>query len=415
MSLGHSRLNLKSVRDYSFVFVFIAASFPYLFPVGIYSDLQPWAFAAALGLFFTLILMSVFKNNLKTRKNDVLIFLYALVPLVYFVMVSIYFGMGIPRALFSWVSFFLFTWFGIRCPKEIPSKIIPWVLTIWAIVGSVQLFGSRQFLEFMVLRMHSSHDRGVTSLSVEPSLYACHIFLLYSTYFLTKSRVKVGSIKDLFVALISLIQLVFLAQSFSSLFFGSALFLCMIWETLRHRIVRGAILAVLLIFVIQRPQVSVQGRLGVMLETISRDPSSLIVNDESGRERAANILYPVKIFWGELPWSFGFSPLEEVIGGLRLKYQDRENFGSHFVSSRIESGLGTMIFQLGMVGVIWLLVFSGFIMFQSDLRNVLYGFGFLLLMWTSIPWATPLVGVVSGILIRNSRFGFRKPINSGQV
>ncbi|MCX6125543.1 MAG: hypothetical protein NTV34_12470 [Proteobacteria bacterium] len=132
------------------------------------------------------------------------------------------------------------------------------------------------------------------------------------------------------------------------------------------------------------------------------------MKDESVRERAANIAYPAIIIWEDIASLLGSGPSESVLAELKMNYQDKLAFGDFFVSSRISSGWGTAIFQLGLVGILWALLLTLIAATQTTAMASFTGIGFMLLMWTAIPWATPLVGIICGLLFKGTYFRLQK-------
>ena len=345
-------------------------------------------------------------NNLKISKNTLAIVAISLVPLCYFSLVSIGEGEFFPRQTYSWAVLVMFTTLGLKVQTEFTKKLIVWAAVIWGVVGAIQCTFYSRFLHWMVYRMHSSNDRGVTSLAVEPSIYGDQILLLACAYILLcKGRFK-RSIRNSFFALLVLSQLWFLSQAASSLLFGAVVIVSLFMVLIRSRVIQTCLIFVALYWAATGFNISLSGRRGDLF--VKTTSVQRLLKDPSVQERAANIVYPLIIFWNELPMAVGFAPAVDRIETLRLKYQDKETFGWGFASSRISSGWGTVLFQLGIVGCFWASILGIASLTQETFIARVAGLGFMFLMWTAIPWATPLVGVICGLLFKGSYFRLNK-------
>lgn len=392
---------IGSLQKYSNELVFLFACFPFLFPTPIYSDLQPWATILATLIIACGLLLGLSRNNINLRIDHISTFVLAFLPLIYFTLISIYHDEIIVRALYPWFSFGVFILSGLKIRSSFVTRAIPWILGIWTCVAIIQKFVYRWFLNFLVLRMHSSHDRGVTSLAVEPSIYANHILMMVALYFIAKPRSEKITLRDQIVALLAIVQIFYFAQALSTVMFGGVLLLLLVLVLLRSKWLVVGLLCAGLCLSQFRGSFDL-GRMGALATILRKNPNSLIQKDASVQERAAYLFYPLKIFWYELPGAFGIDPSDQNLSRLRFIYQEPQNFGSHFVSSRISSGWGTLLFQLGIVGVLWAFFWLALALTQTSILAIFSAIGLFTLMWSSVPWASPLVGITFSFLTRGS-------------
>jgi hypothetical protein len=407
-------LNRLARRTFSFNLIgerllfltLILACFPFTSPgffIGaLSSDLQPWASAAAVCSLACFTIGGVLRQDLKIRRDTFEVTLVAAIPIFYFLLVSLASGQFFTRQTYSWTSLVLFAVVGFTMMAVVVEKIVFWATAIWALVGLIQITLHREFLNWCVYRMHSSGDRGFTSLAVEPSIYGNHILLLACAYLLARQKNSKSEARDSLFALMVLIQLWFISQAMSALIFGFIIVGILVLIMTRYRFFKISLLLLGIYWAATGFNFSVSGRRGDLFNKVGS--IELMLRDQSAQDRVGNIAYPLIIFAQEFPWAFGYGPSDQELETLRLKYQNRQLLGESFPVGRLSSGWGTVLFQLGTPGFLWALIFGFVCLTQATISVSLAGFGFMVLMWTAIPWASPLVGVIFGLLFKRSYF-----------
>jgi len=173
------------VNTFSNILLFLVL-FPYLSLIRTPFDTLPFA------VIFSILIFSIFL----IKKDDnlsfpfplwtlFLIFLYALG--IYFINSDYYYGM---RSLTGYASVFFITLASYNTFKYINVKNYIFSIYIWLFFGIAQLLFNKNFGRWLVPRMSTSVERGVTSLAVEPSYYAtvCIFALILNELFYRNAK-----------------------------------------------------------------------------------------------------------------------------------------------------------------------------------------------------------------------------------
>lgn len=374
-------------------------------------DTQPFA------VIFSILIFSIFL----IKKDDnlsfpfplwtlFLIFLYALE--IYFINSNYYYGM---RSLVGYASVFFIAFASYKIFKYFNIKIYIFSIYIWLFFGVVQLLFNKYFGNWLVPRMSTSVGRGITSLAVEPSYYAtvCIFALILNELFYKNAKYNR---KVYFMVMCILIFQIIISFSglgflFLLVFFFSKCVSLIFFERgiKKYRILFSSTIIFFLIILLFLYLPALQyTRAGILLKNTLKDPMALLLTDQSVADRISHVLlsfyslfYSHGIGLGLGTWG-DYSNLLTASAGGRI-----EQIASVWLSTggRIMSGWGSAIYEIGIFGVLFLMVFL-WIMFAGARRNKemksvyfmsMLTMGFVMLM--AVPIAFPLFGYTLGAFL----------------
>lgn len=411
LPIGDRTLNPKNiylkVDSRIFLTLLLAlSSFPYVLPVT-NSDLQPWAAAIAVFITIIFLLKEAVLKKCRFAKSDLFVIALALVPLIHFATLSILVARIDEKALFAYTLLPVFACLGSQMNRFSIQKTIIASQIVWGAVGLAQTLIDRRMFSTFVYRMHSSNDRGVTSFAVEPGAYANTVLLLAALYFYcAPPNLKFGK-RDRFFAALVLFQLVFLAQSFSSVLAGILLVAACGWVLATWIPIRMAFIASFVLILFNVVDVPIVGRFGSLLRMMMTDFDGLLFRDPSGMERTASIFYPWKVFFAEFPLAYGHVLDGDTLRAMRDLYWKESLFGPYFYSAM--SGWGAVLMQGGVGGLMWIGTIFICCLLQARWWQKFIACGFFVLMWTSVTWATPLAAIFLGKIVGSFGRRLRSP------
>ena len=385
--------------------------FPYLSLVQTPFDTQPFA------VIFSILIFSIL---LIKKDNDLsfpfplwalfLIFLYALG--IYFINSNYYYGM---RSLAGYASVFFITFASYKTFKYINIKIYFLSIFVWLFFGVVQLLFNKYFGSWLVPRMSTSVGRGVTSLAVEPSYYAtvCIFALILNELFYRKVKYNRKVYYIVMFALVFQIIISFsgLGFLFLTVFFFLKCISLIIFDRgiKRYQPLFYSIIILLFIFLIfQYLPVLQHSRAGILLRRGLDDPITLLFTDQSAADRLSHILIPFYsllyskgIGLGLGTWGDYATLIVTSVGG-RVEEITNVRFST---GGRIMSGWGTAIYEIGIIGVLFVLVFICIMLVglsrNKEMKSVYFlsmaTIGFIMLM--AVPIAFPLFGYTLGAFL----------------
>jgi len=398
-----------NINTFSNILLFLVL-FPYLSILQTPFDTQPFA------LIFSIIIFSIF---LISKKDDLsfpfplmvlfIIFLYALG--IYFIHSDSYYGM---RSLAGYASVFFITLASYKTFKYISLKIYFFSISMWLFFGTVQLLFKKTFGSWLVPRMSTSIGRGVSSLSTEPSHYATFcIFLLILNEIFYRIK-KYNNRLYLIIIAMLVFQMIISLSGLGLLFlvvFSFAKCISVIifdrskkWYTIFIITIFSifVILSLLYLPILQNTRVS------TLFIKATNNPIALLFSDQSIADRASHIL----LSFYSLFYSYGFGLglgtwgdyahlLASSTGGI---VNDLINVNLS-VGGRIMSGWGSVIYELGIFGVLLILVFLSitFIGINKNKKmKSIYILSMIIIgsiMLMAVPIAFPLFGYILGIFL----------------
>jgi hypothetical protein len=385
--------------------LFVAVFFPYLKVLPLESDTQPYAIMVS-----ALVVLAAGQWRLPWE----LMLLFIVFAFSLGVAMLGTPGMNAVRSVVNYASLFLIsyaTYLVTKTHGHLLPAVLKVVVAVWFAVGLVQTAVYPEFLVFLTPRALGSvgfGGRGVVGLSPEPTHYGTFCLLLLVLVFLLKDR-QLSAREAWLLAGALMVQMVAFARSSMAVLIFllcAAAFVVVHMYTVRRAfhlviglLVAGGGLAALL----GNGVVSLEGaRLFTLFEKLLKNPKLLLLVDGSVNDRVFHIVFSVLAFVENLFLPHGYSawPAYVVEGVRRFS-----PYAWHVTFTRIMSGYGSALFELGFVGLLIPLVLNVALYryLRSEPRTFLVLFFALnMMLWTSIPLATPLIGFMLGYMIRQA-------------
>lgn len=287
----------------------------------------------------------------------------------------------------------------LRYIDGLPYKFFYSVVCIWLFVGTIQMVLYPRFLSFLFYKMKGAffNGRGVPGLSTEPSYYGLMLGLFFVIYLINnwydRSR---------FLGFLILFQIFFLSRSTTVIvifLLALGLFILLLRPNLKLILSVAALFIIIPVFMTLTVDSYKELRIYKVSQIILDKPERILAADYSVSERVNHIIFPIlgMIENRFLPSGFG------TFGEYLTKKKDSgkyEVFFSHVFfrpSSRILSGHGKILFEMGGIG---LLVSIGlFFAFKFGFSSPPFLFGFtlyFLLLFAALPFMTATVPFVIG-------------------
>ncbi|MBA7518375.1 hypothetical protein ES705_10445 [subsurface metagenome] len=401
---------MVKISTFSNILLFLVL-FPYLSLIQTPFDTQPSA------VIFSILIFSIFlikkDNNLSfpfPLWALFLIFLYALG--IYFINSNYYYGM---RSLVGYASVFFITFASYKTFKYSNIKIYIFSINIWLLFGVVQLLFNKNFGRWFVPRMSTSATRRVTSLAVEPSYYAtfCIFALILNELFYRNAKYNRKVYYIIMCILVFQMIITFSGSGFLFLlvFFFSKCISSIFFDQgiKRYKILfSSTIILFLIIFLFLYLPALQYSRAGLLLKNALKDPIALLLTDTSVADRVSHVLlsfysllYSKGIGLGLGTWG-DYADLLTTFTGGRIEEIANVRLST---GGRIMSGWGSTIYEIGIFGVLFIIVFL-WIMFVGLRRNKemksiyfisMLTMGFVMLM--AVPIAFPLFGYTLGAFL----------------
>lgn len=356
--LVKKRYNLLEILLYFFCF------FPFVTVkiVDLGTDMQPYVLVVAAVYLLT---------HIKGLKINVF-YMFILVFSSILFLISVLSDVSIMTVFRSYYNYICLVFVALaiyKCTEKhggFNEKLIKSFIWIWFFVATVQLFVDRSFLSFIVSNFRTTSNRGVCSLTSEPSFYGymCFFALIISRKF-KKDRN--------FYSVLLMVQIVFFAQSAVTLVY---LMVLVGFVGLKYILSRGivkstliitaALIAVPIVWMIVSEHMA-SSRIVVIISSFLEDPSSL-QKDESIMARFGDIMLSLESFLKDFGLPHGFSKFITPEG-------------------RIMSGYGTLLHELGVVGLAY--IFLIYKKIKSSF-NMSYAMAITIVMFSAIQIGIPI-------------------------
>lgn len=363
--------------------------FPYVTPISFGTDVQPWGL-----IFSTILLMLILLKGYRVKIllllllipiiTSILLFPLSDRPFSAFRSVCGYVSIGVIPIVFHYL---------LKINYEKTIFILKFATIAYMLVGLIQAFVDINFMSFVLNRLQGGSGRGVNSLSPEPTFYGliC-LFLL-----LTISALEMTH-KKIYIFLL-LFQIIFLSISSMTILllvvFG---FFFLLFSTSPKNILLGSLGCILIFYVIKIS--SIDNRAINLATQLFSNPEILLI-DGSINSRLAHIVFSLTGFFENYGISnglaaFQFHYISEMLGHDIFFHQGK------VYPSRIMSFYGSILFELGIFGILIPIVYS-LIIFEAYKDNVkhflILMFSINAIMFTAIPMSFSLVGMYFGALI----------------
>lgn len=394
------------------ILLFIFCSFPYISLINTPFDTQPYALLLAVPIIFLTVTL---QSKVPYSKS---IILFGIFP-VYATLIFILGDLSLEglRSLFGYFSVFLIAFAGFLTFKYIKSSHLTFVIIVWFIFGLIQLVIGKSFGSFILPRLSTSEGRGITSLAVEPSFYAvmCVFFLLFNDYF---KATKTISKKMYILNFILLVTQIALTQAG----LGYLLFIIYIVvkaitkSNLKQFIISSfATLMALTAFIIMTLNVPslLMTRAGSLAYLLVTNPIQILKSDGSITDRLSHILVSFLSVFENYGLGFGYGTWKEnsfAVIGQQYEFI-RELAAVNFsLGGRVMSGLGSAIYELGIVGALFILLYlsiviKGYINTQGETRSFILfsGITVFFIMINAVPLSFPMFGYFIAVLVYASK------------
>ena len=354
-----------------FVF-YMTLCFPFVGGRFVNTDTQPWA------LFLAILL--VLGRCLATKsweRNG------------YIDILTLYFGICVGTGLFSatqglptmslarsganYASIVFITIAVYQMLKEqdgLNEKWIKLAIWIWFAVGMIQRFVDRSFAYGLLSLPRTSADRGVISLSGEPSFYGymCIFFLLFAMEFKKHKLVYMGCL---------LFQIVFLAMSTITILY---LMIFVVFYVLEDLVRRGwlglsvACLGVIFLFggYLAMRNLQSDNRLLKMLRGLYYD-RSVLLDDPSMNQRMDDIKSALSAFVENIGMPHGYSQY------------------------RIMSGYGAALYETGIAAILIIVLFA--VLFAEGKHAFTIAASMTVIMFSAVQLACPILSFYLGYTV----------------
>lgn len=389
-------------------FLFLMCLFPYISFIRLPIDTQPYALVLSS---FILFLLLAYNKEIQIPIMLIPYFFvtcYALLMMIFVSDIS----NGI-RSVVGYISVFLIALVSYTTFEKVKGKYFIFSVVVWLIFGFLQMFVNKNFGSFMLSRLATSDERGVTSLAVEPSLYSvvCIFFFILNDIFYFKKEYPKKTYRIIF--LIIFIQILFARAGLGVVALGVYLFAKLITSRGIEKKIKTLFsigLTALILFLCFLYSPSLQHtRVGMLFQKVINDPANIIYTDQSIADRLGHILvsHVSLIYSNGLGFGLGTwdTHVHELSGGSGEFI--KKVTSSYISEGRIMSGWGTAIFELGIIGVLFLSLFI-FIMLRGarkvnpELRSVYFSslISIYFVMLMAVPLAFPLFGYTIGVFMK---------------
>jgi hypothetical protein len=389
LAVSAFRPSPRSILQILFV---LAVLFPYvqIFPSG--TDIQPTALCAAL-------VVLMFNPAWITAPR----YLW-LLGILFFVAVCVFlvgdFEFAAVRSVGNYASLFFIALASYSCAhtvQPIMQRLLAVACWVYFVVAVIQSVYSPDFLAALLPDLRRSASRGVVSLTPEPGYYATICFLMLLALFLYNRERSLGG-------LLCVAQITLLARStlFTGILLVALLCYAVVHLSPKKLVTVFALLLAGWIFATQTNYFD-NTRIGDLTKLALSNPAALTKLDLSISDRVAHLVFSFKGAYENWLMPNGFTSWGSYYHSQTL--QNRDYFLLYFPDPfpvRIQSGIGAPLYELGVFGVIPIVVLFAAIRnrFGSRKRTsaAVFTVSLLLALLPGTPIATPIYGFMLGQL-----------------
>ncbi len=344
-------------------------------------DMQPWVIFLDAVVIFLLI---------RTKVHAYIFFSYLIFGFV--LVVAILDGSDyVYRAVASYMILFLgLHFFYLICKSYLYVFLCAVFFSniIWVLMGLYQFFFGVDSFSFLV-NLRSSADRGVTSLAPEPTHFGLQL-IFFSWIILILSQVRMVGLRcAIFFVIIDFLSVVFLAKS------SMAVMYILIFLPFFYMARGGSLKSIFLLFGFllffcffglvyfnSYPE----SRLALTFSGLFSDPLLVLKEDASINSRVSHLFLSMYGAFSDLFYPHGFSAFNDHSYVLNREFDGF--FWYNYQSNIIMSGLGSLLYEVGILGLSFLLITFFFMMGWSGFNK--YGFFSFFLLWIFMAGAMPV-------------------------
>lgn len=356
-------------------------------------DMQPW----------TLLVNTLFIFKfLRTEINWLLYVFYCLFGFVLF-LAMLNFGYYALRSLASYyllVTGFHLYYIIFKLNFKLFVRVLIAANFIWIFFGLIQLFLGVESLSGLV-NLRSSSDRGMTSLSPEPTHFGFHLFF-FSWILLILSNFKLlERSRVFFIVSLNFLSILLLAKSSMALIYF-ILVIIVFFLSVNANPIRIILFfaGMLLISIFSYAYLiyDSDSRISNVVFALLDDPFVAIRDDASVNARFSHLVLSILASFHSLFYPHGFSSFysdsvfyNDLLGGF---------FWYNYQSNIIMSGTGALLYELGFIGVFFILATAVYMMGMKIFNK--FGFFSFLLLWMlmfgAIPISYPMLPAVATLV-----------------
>lgn len=386
-----------------YVIFLISCFFPYIQIVPLGTDSQPYGLAFGLVIIFL-------KRIRHLNKDLFLLFTVAVAAIICVLFSPLNFNS--VRSVLNYTSLFVVStasYLVLRDGKILKLSFFKKCVYVWLFVALIQQFVYRRFAVSLIPRLAIGTEasaRGVCSLAPEPTFYAIICVLLSIICYLNFRQEK----DYRRIQWLLLLQTVILSRSATIIMVGLVAFI--IYELLYNmrqnarNILIVPLVLVSMFIVLQTilPYIS-QYRVGALFAKLFQDPLMFVTVDESVNERFIHAFFPIYGFFQDFGIPHFYGNFQEYMNEIH-SCGDFNKYIPYLKGNylRIMSGLGCLLFELGIFGLplIYVIYRNFKILAQRNKWALFFGillFGTLL---NALPLSNALLGFVVGNIIYKS-------------
>lgn len=398
----HVKLDISNIL---ITLLILSSFFPFIQIIPIGTDSQPYALMISMIIF-------PFYFNRKINLSLFSLLIIAVFSIIILFISNIDFGS--IRSLINYISLFIIsyvTYKSLKFTNGLNYKIFKNIVYTWFTIGTIQTFIYSNFLSFLLPRGNSEDTiesgRGVVCLAPEPTFYGIICVLFIMLGYLNFKNTE--GVKKLYTLLV--IQIFIYARSslvimiiFACLFIYA--FVSFITKKKNKIKIIFTILFLLFILfsIVDNFSEQISGiRIGKILTLMLENPDKLILLDDSINERFVHLFFPLYGLienWG-LPHGYSIYPdfMEKCYNNPELNYLVTDYTLNNNVT-RIMSGWGSILFELGIIGLLllYVIVRNLKIIIDGKMRYVII-LGFIGLLANAVSFATALLPFIIGNII----------------
>lgn len=381
---------------------------PYLFPVALPTDVKPLALISAS---IMLLLRPPFRGIPPAIMLLGVMLLYAVLVGIVESLASGTLTLATIRSVGGYLSVFaiasaVYQFRG--APLLTSTRALDAATALWAGGALIQLLIGRDALTFMFPESRTTIDRGLTSLALEPTFYGSVALCLFFLYFIQGKEKSIG-------AMVNVVQVILLARSVTAMLpLGAAVMIYLIREIRFKRLLTFGFATAASLLVVQAMSERIDFARLLRLSELALAPDQLIAEDHSTNVRFYHIALSLKGSLTNYGLPHGFNAWEDYYQTeyVDVDYQWR-GVRYAYDYSRVGSGLGSAMFELGAIGVLLPLAIIKALQYRFGsvlgARPLAIGIGLMALFAQSLPLAFPLYGYTLGFIHMN-RYGGERPL-----
>ena len=369
-------------------------------------DSQPWSFI--FGIFF---LLSLKKITFPDYSINILVLVF--IGLVFTLLrtnsLDIFFSL---RAIVNYFSLALFyiLFYNYFIKYHFPFKIFVFFNFLWIGFGLLEFLSPELIKSISIMR--TDPTRGVTSLAPEPTFFG--IFLFISSWILAESKNFIINKKMTIILLINFISVIFLAES-GMVFLFYVIVACVILisnflhilislKIIKKNIVSYVIwICLICLILIFTKNLLNETRLFYLINKFLNTQSILeiIINDASINARVESVYFSTIGSFKNYLIPGGLDSFIEMRREI-LSSMEKEIFYNRVESNKIMSWAGSILYELGIFGLL-IMVFFFQSIYKRSLRSFLNCMTLFLILFSAIPVAFPLIPILLSLMVYNKK------------